>query len=96
MADFIENPIDIKSINTEIKIRDNKYKDLYLTINASDGNCTKYMIHSDSRFNVEEIQKKIKDKPENKDLKISEYKERSYLFIDTGDGKSIQVTGRKI
>ena len=94
MTKLIINPIEIKKINAEIKLRGN-YEDLHLSITATDGTFEKYLIHNDERFKVKTIQDNILNKSENDDIAISEYKERNYLYITIGD-KTMQVTGKKI
>jgi len=95
MAKFIENPLDITSVDTKIETLVGKSKDLYLTINISDGTSTKYKIHSDARYSVEYIEKKIKNRKEDSDIIITEYSIRNYLFIEI-DNEIMQVTGTKI
>lgn len=94
MAKFIKNAPSIESIDTEIKVRKEKYEDLHLSIKTSDNKVSKYTIHSDERFKVRDIEDKISKKASDEDLEISEYSERSYLFITIGK-ETIQVTGRK-
>ena len=55
-----------------------------------------YIKHNDMRATVDEIKQYIDSKPVNNNLKISEFKERNYLFLDNKMGKTIQVTGKKI
>ncbi|RXJ98660.1 hypothetical protein CRV02_12985 [Arcobacter sp. CECT 8989] len=95
MAKFIDNPLDIISVDTKIKTIDVKNKDLYLIINVSGGTSTKYKIHSDSRFSIEYIEKKIKNKKKDSDIIIREDSERRYLYIEI-DNEIMQVTGTKI
>lgn len=58
MGYFIDNPPTISEIVAEIKTRDVKYKDLYLTVKTGIRKITKYIIHNDERFTVECIKKK--------------------------------------
>ena len=95
MGNFIDNPPVIREIKTEIKTRDNKYKDLYLTIKTGIRKTTNYIIHSDDRFKVEDVKKKIDNKLESEDLEINEYSERKYLYITVGNN-TMQVTGKKL
>ncbi len=96
MAKFNTMNSNISEIKTEIKIRDEKYKDLYLTLTLENGKNINYIMHNDTRATVEEIKQYIDSKPVNNNLKISEFKERDYLFLDNKMGKTIQVTGKKI
>ncbi|MEW6552522.1 MAG: hypothetical protein AB1389_10385 [Campylobacterota bacterium] len=95
MGYFIDNPPEIMEIKTEICTRDGNYKDLSLTVKTGVRQTTHYIIHSDSRFKVEDIEKTIKNKQVSEDLWIMEYSERGYLFITVGDN-IMQVTGRKL
>lgn len=96
MAKFNTMNSNISEIKTEIKIRDEKYKDLYLTLTLENGKNINYIMHNDTRATVEEIKQYIDSKPVNNNLKIIEYKERNYLFLDNKMGRTIQVTGKKL
>jgi hypothetical protein len=69
---------------------------LYLTLTLENGKNINYIMHNDTRATVEEIKYYIDSKPVHNNLKIREYKERDYLFLDNKMGKTIQVTGKKI
>ncbi len=96
MAKFNTMNSNISEIKTEIKIRDEKYKDLYLTLTLENGKNINYIMHNDTRATVEEIKYYIDSKPVHNNLKIREYKERDYLFLDNCKDGQIQVTGKKI
>jgi hypothetical protein len=92
MGYFIENPPSITKINTVIKIRESKYKDLFLSIYY--GRASRhYIIRNDSRYTVEQIKNIIDNRLDEDDIMIIEYTERNYLFIYVGT-TSYQVTGQ--
>jgi hypothetical protein len=93
MSYFIENPPSITKINTEITIRESKFKDLFLSIYC--GRVSRhYIIHSDSRCTVEQMKNIIDNRLDTDNIMIVEDTERNYLFIYVGT-KLYQVTGRK-
>lgn len=93
MADLCINPEGIESIDAQL---DTKADDLIISITTEESECISYKVGSDERFIIDYIYNKIQNKPANNDLKITEYAERHYLYIDTGDDEPMQVTGRRI
>ena len=49
MAKFNTMNSNISEIKTEIKIRDEKYKDLYLSVILESGKTINYIMHNDMR-----------------------------------------------
>ena len=96
MAYFIDNPPEVGEVIANVVIRDGKYEDLYLTIKHGARKKAEYVIHSDSRFTVQDVKKAIDSRNSYDDIMINEYSERNYLFITIGENNSMQVTGKRI
>lgn len=98
----------VEQFSSAIKDNGRGYDNLFILcklINSSGNPAVReYLMAPDERFpSLENLEKLISDgfnqaKRTGKSVEISEYKERTYLFItmpDINDGQQIQVTGER-
>lgn len=96
MGCYIDNSTEIREVVTDIKIREGKFEDLYITIKYGTKKKAEYIIYNDSEFTIEHIKKTIDEINNFDNLTINECSEKNYLLIMIDGKKSIKVTGKKI